>query len=127
SAISPYEIPRAAFDYGVASGFTVGGSVGFFSGTGSTKTEPAMGGASVERDDASVTMFTVAPRLGYVLPFTTTFAFWPRAGVTYYNIGTSSTNTATPPVTTKGTISGLGINVEPMFVYTPVSHFGISV
>jgi hypothetical protein len=37
--INPYDIPHAAVDFGVASGLTVGGSIGFFSGTGSTKTE----------------------------------------------------------------------------------------
>src|SRR5258708_3824021 len=42
---SPYEIPRAAFDVNVASGFTVGGAIGFLSSTGKTKTEPAMGAA----------------------------------------------------------------------------------
>jgi hypothetical protein len=121
-----YDIPHAAVDFGVASGFTVGGSIGFFSGSGSTKREAAMGGASVETDDATVTTITFAPRVGFALPLTPQFAFWPRAGVTYYNIGLSSTNTATPPVTNKSTLSGFGVNLEPMFVFTPVPHFGIT-
>jgi len=124
--LEPYGIPRAAVDFSVASGFTVGGSIGFFSGTGSTKREPAAGGVSVETDDPTVTMFTFAPRVGYALPLAPQFAFWPRAGVTYYNIGVSSTNTANPPVTNKTTLSGFGIDLEPMFVFTPVPHFGIT-
>jgi hypothetical protein len=123
---SPYEIPRAAFDVNVASGFTVGGAIGFLSSTGK-KVEPAMGAAPPDREDATITMFLFSPRLGYVIPITPMFAFWPRAGITYFNIGSESTSTGMNPVTTKTTIGGFAVDIEPMFVITPVNHFGITV
>jgi hypothetical protein len=124
--LTPYDTPRVAVDFGAGGGFTVGGSIGFFTGSGSTKREPAAGGVSVETDDPTVTMIAFAPRVGFALPLTPQFSFWPRAGVTYYNIRVSSTNTANPPVTNKTTLSGFGVDLEPMFVFTPVPHFGIT-
>ena len=126
-SVGPYEIPRAAFDVNVASGFTVRGAIGFISSTGKTKSEPAMGAAPPDRDDPTITMFLFSPRLGYVIPITPMFAFWPRAGITYFNVGTENTNTGMNPVTTKTTVSGFAVDIEPMFVITPVNHFGITV
>jgi hypothetical protein len=123
---SPYEIPRAAIDFNAASGFTVGGAIGFLSSTGKTKTEP-VNAPSTERDDATITMFLFSPRVGYALPLGPIFAFWPRVGVTYYNIGTERTTTGAMPTTVKTSNSGFAVDIEPMFVITPVNHFGITV
>jgi len=46
--------------------------------------------------------------------------------VTYYNVKSKSTNpTAVPPTTSTSTVSGFGLNLEPMFVLSPTDHFGI--
>lgn len=121
---TPYEIARAAFDVVVGSGVTLGGSIGFATFSGSTKTEA--GGQSQTRDDPTLTLFALAPRVGYVLPLSDTFAFWPRVGITYYSIRASTELTAAGVTsTTKTTTDGVGLDLEPAFVYTPVSHFGI--
>jgi hypothetical protein len=124
---SPYEIPRAAIDFNVASGFTVGGAIGFMSSTGKTKFEPAMPPPRPDRDDATITMFLFTPRIGYVLPLSPMFGFWPRAGITYYSISAENTSTGNMPVTIKQTTNGFAVDIEPMFVITPVNHFGITV
>jgi hypothetical protein len=123
---SPYEIPRAAIDFNVASGFTVGGAIGYMTSSGKSKREPAMGGMSVETDLPTLTMLSFSPRVGYALPIAPLFGFWPRVGITYFNIGTSSTSTGMIPVTRKTTTTGFGVDIEPMFVFSPVSHFGIT-
>jgi len=121
---SPYTIPHLGFDYIVGGGFTVGGSLGFISGTGTTKTEP-VGMPSTERDDAKVTVLAFAPRIGYAMALTPLIAFWPRGGITYFSIKSERTSQAPMPITTKTTISGVGLNLEPMFVFSPADHFGI--
>src|SRR5262249_5148680 len=124
---SPYDIPRAAIDFNVAMGFTVGGAIGFTSSSGKIKREPAMGGMSVENDDATITMFTISPRVGYVVPIIPMIAFWPRAGVTFYTNSAERTSTGNMPVTTKQKLNGFAVDIEPMFVFMPASHFGITV
>jgi hypothetical protein len=123
---SPYQIPHLAFDFVVSSGISVGGSIGFVSSTGTSKAEPANGGVSVERDSPTITILAFAPRVGYALPLTQQFSFWPRAGITYYSIKSESTGAGMNPTTTKNTTSGLGVNLEPMFVFSPIPNFGIS-
>lgn len=125
---TPYQIPRGAFDVVVVSGFTVGGAIGYGTRSGTTKLE--QNGVSTERDSPSTTVFAFAPRVGYVLPLSETFAFWPRGGVTYYNIKTELTLSGLGPGATQttSTISqnGLAMDLEAMFVFSPVSYFGIT-
>jgi hypothetical protein len=121
---SPYQIPHASLDFIIPGGLSVGGSLGFISGSGTTKTEPANGGASVERDAPSTTILTFAPRVGYALALAPSIAFWPRGGITYYSIKSESTGIVMP-TTTKTTYSGLGLNLEANFVLFLADHFGI--
>jgi hypothetical protein len=123
---SPYQIPHASLDFIVPGGVSVGGSLGFITGSGTHKTEAANGGASVERDAPSVTILTFAPRVGYALGLAPSIAFWPRGGITYYSIKSDSTNMiGTNSIDTKTTISGLGLNLEANFVLFVADHFGI--
>jgi hypothetical protein len=123
---SPYQIPHASLDFIVPGGLSVGGSLGFISGSGTRKTEAANGGASVERDDPSITILTFAPRVGYALGLAPSIVFWPRGGITFYSIKQDSTTTlGMQSVTTKNTISGLGLNLEANVVLMVAEHFGI--
>jgi hypothetical protein len=119
--VTPYQIPRLAFDVNVASGFTVGGSIGFASLSGTHKVEQPTG--TTDEDGPTITLLAFAPRLGYILHLSDQFAFWPRLGVTYYNLKTKDN---TPPTTSTTTGSGLGLDLEPIFVFSPVSHFGFT-
>jgi hypothetical protein len=121
---SPYVTPHLGFDVVVPGGFTVGGSLGFVSGTGKTKVESSAGG-SVEQDDGTLTILAVAPRVGFAVPLTSFIAFWPRVGGTIYSISSESTGQGATPTTNKTSLTGIGLNLEPMFVLSPADHFGI--
>jgi hypothetical protein len=123
---SPYQIPRASLDFIVPGGVSVGGSLGFITGSGTNKTEAANGGASVERDAPSSTILTFAPRVGYALGLAPSIVFWPRGGITYYSIKSDSTTTlGANSIETKTTLSGLGLNLEANVVLFLADHFGI--
>jgi hypothetical protein len=124
TSISPYTVPQVGLDVGVVGGFTVGAAVGFFTQSGETETEAA-GGASTSRDSPSVTAFTLVPRVGYGISIVPWLAFWGRLGITYYNLHSSQESTAANPIEVDTTSSGVGLNLEPTFVFVPVAHFGI--
>ncbi len=94
----PYNQPRAGFDYFLTDSFTLGGSLGFFSGD-----TDDMGG--VEYDG-----ILVAPRLGYAMPLSRTISFWPRGGFTY--------------ITTDDRYV-LALSGEAAFVFQPQPNWGL--
>jgi hypothetical protein len=122
----PYQVPRAAVDVVVASGVTLGGSIGFITSSGTTKVEAPNGGASTKQDSPSTTVFALSPRVGYALALTDRIAFWPRAGITYFSIKSEFTTAGTPSVTATSTLHGVGLDVEPLFAFSPASHFAIT-
>jgi hypothetical protein len=110
-------IPRLSFDYFVIDGLTVGGSLGYYTSSGTTKS----GGVSSDLPNTSG--FAFAPRVGYALMFTDMIGFWPRGGLTYWQgksetVGTNKTTT---------TISGFDVNIEVPFVISPTPHFAFTV
>jgi len=62
------------------------------------------------------TLFGLAPRIGYAIPFNTTLALWIRAGFTYLEEGLSA----------GGNVWQFSPAGEVYLVITPVSHFGIT-
>jgi hypothetical protein len=96
---TPFDLPRLALDYTAADHFTLGGSIGFVHASAGTGSD--------------ATLILASPRLGAVLPLTPGIELWGRGGVTYYHSEASST-----------TYSGVGLNLEAMFVFKIVDHFG---
>jgi len=113
---TPYETPRLSFDYVVAFGITVGGSVGYFHR--SSKLSSEGGGISYDDGGPSGYAWLLAPRVGYALPLSSVVAFWPRAGVTYYRVASESANGLI-----KDTMNGFGVNVEAMFAFSLLPGF----
>ncbi len=115
-AQSFYNVPRLAFDYAVTDNLTIGGAVfAYFmlSATQSSSTGPSS-------DASKLTLLGVAPRIGYVLPLSSSVWFWPRAGITYDWLSIS------PPTGSSNTVNQFAANVEAMFVFSPVEHVGIT-
>jgi hypothetical protein len=116
--MTPYEVPRVSFDYVVALGITVGGSVGYFAR--SSKQESRGFGISSSGDGPSASGFQLAPRVGYVLLLSGVVAFWPRAGVTYYRVASESANGLL-----KMAMNGFGVNIEPVFAFSIIPGFAV--
>jgi len=125
-SLLPYTTPRLAFDFLPIESLTIGGSIGFLSSSGEVESS-----SGVTRDTATITAFALTPRVGYALMLTDGIYFWPRLGVTYFSL-TATTNPQQPPppappvVERSDTTNGFAINIEPAFVFSLVSHFGIS-
>lgn len=86
--LSPYHQGRAAVDGFIIDRLSLGGSIGFFSSSG-------------DRDDSGLLLY---PRVGYVIPISNVFSFWPRGGFSFI----------------KGDNTSLfGFAAEAMFVASP--------
>lgn len=70
---SPVLAPRFGFDIFVIERLSVGGSLGFIS-------------RNLEGDNDDRNGFIFAPRVGYFIDFSDHFGFWPRGGLTFYNL-----------------------------------------
>jgi hypothetical protein len=66
-AQSPYHWGRAAVDGFIIDRLSLGGSIGFYSQSG-------------DADDSGVLLY---PRVGYVIPISNVFSFWPRGGFSF--------------------------------------------
>jgi hypothetical protein len=107
---SPYTIPRLSFDYFVIDSLSIGGSISYAS---LDQDEPGN-----EDDDSSA--FILAPRVGYVWMFSDVIGFWLRGGITYHSYDDEG-------VLGDFEETGLAFTADPVFVITPVTHFGFVV
>ncbi len=123
-----YNLPRFAVDYTIIPNLTIGGSVyGFFT-LGSSTTD-ASGGTSTSQDNTKITIWGIAPRVGYIIPFSSAFAFWPRGGISFQSLATSTPDNNQPPqpqTTTNTNLTQWAVDLEPMFAWTPVTHAAIT-
>jgi hypothetical protein len=118
-----YLIPRVGIDFTVIDGLTVGGNIGYTHSSGSYESTTKNGSVSttVSGDTGTSSGFLFAPRVGYILPLGAPIGLWLRGGLTYYN----HSNEDAPDNNgnkDSNTWSGLGLNLDPQFVVTPVEH-----
>lgn len=95
---SAYHVPRAAFDYFVTDGLSIGGSVGFF----------------VWGNDGDRTGFLISPRVGYAFMFNDWAGFWPRGGLTYYAEEEGNAD-----------YNQFALSLEGMFAFVPGTEWAI--
>jgi hypothetical protein len=91
---SHFHDSRAAVDGFVTDRLSLGGALGFFSQSG----------------DADLNGFLISPRVGYAVPISEAFTFWPRGGLTYMS---------------RGDASQFALTGEAMFVAVPRAGWGI--
>ena len=116
-----YNVPRLAFDYTIIDRLTLGGSIAFSVTPGAgTDFKDGRTGATGSRDAATTTYFSIAPRVGYILPLSDMFAFWPRGGLSFHTLSNKSPDT---DVTTTNSFNQWAINLEAMFALVPVQNF----
>ena len=118
-----YEAPRIGIDYVVAPSVTVGGTL-FFTIPFSSTHSVTMNNNTTSRDSTKFDALALEGRVGYIMPIAPKIAFWPRGGLSY-----SRTATTNPfgnnGDTTSTVISEWAIQLEPMFVYSVTTHFGV--
>ncbi len=116
-----YTAPRLGFDYVVTSHLTVGGNVVLFSTLGGSSSTQVQGlGTTNNPNPPTIFIFGLAPRVGYVIQLSDQFAFWPRGGLSWY---TASEN---GPGNGGFGEDQFALDLDPQFVFTPVSHFGFT-
>jgi hypothetical protein len=108
---SPYSIPRLAFDYFVVDSLSIGGSIAYASFDAD---QPG------DDDDDDSSAFIFAPRVGYVWMFSDVIGFWLRGGLTYHSYDDEG-------IAGDFEESALAFTLDPVFVITPVTHFGFVV
>lgn len=67
-SLSPFHVARLAIDGFLIDRLSLGAGVGFYTQTG----------------DPNGNGFVFAPRMGYVIPISRAFSFWPRGGVSFF-------------------------------------------
>lgn len=77
---NPFSLPRIAFDYFVANGLSLGGSVGY-----ATLSASISGDMAADSDGPSLHTWLLSPRIGYAYMFNDDVGLWPRLGITYAN------------------------------------------
>ncbi|MDF2696291.1 MAG: hypothetical protein K0S65_4674, partial [Labilithrix sp.] len=125
-----HTIPRAAFDITIIPRLTLGAAIAFGFGLGGTNTSENVGNngkTTVERDAPTTTAIGLAPRVGYILPLSDLFAFWPRVGMGIYSVSGSSefTQPNGTITTNKMTDTLVSLDLDPQFAIVPVEHFFI--
>jgi hypothetical protein len=97
----PFQLPRLAVDGFLMPSLTLGGSLSF---------------GSYSLDPGDVDVFTLQPRVGYVVPLGSIADFWLKGGLSYYSMDYGATDE-----------SGLGLSGAFDFVINLTRSFGISV
>jgi hypothetical protein len=120
-----HTLPRVAFDFSIVNRLTLGGSFAFAIGLGGKHEENLGNNVSRTNDTPKTTIIGFAPRVGYVLPLSHAFAFWPRAGFAFYSVSSKvdGVGQGGATVTTSSSDSLLSLDLDPQFVVAPVRHF----
>lgn len=127
-----YDVPRLALDYVIIPNLTIGGNVIVGFTVGGTHEQQTTAGSTTTTKDTSEPSFTllgIAPRVGYIFALSDLFAFWPRAGFSFYSLKTTTPVTDKMGNTTETdstTFTQFALDLEGMFVWTPLPHFGVT-
>lgn len=125
--VNVHTLPRVAFDVTIIHHLTLGAAFAFGFGLGGTVERELVNGTTVttaKNDAPTASAIGLAPRVGYVIPLSNVFAFWPRAGFAFYAVSSKTEdvdNGATR--TTSVTDTLFSIDLDPQFVIVPVEHF----
>jgi len=137
-----FAIPRLAIDAFVAPQVTLGGSAGYMSRGGSTKstsvtTTPGSRSTATSDDNdlPDVSAFVLSPRLGVVVTLGPRAALWLRGGITYFQTSLESTtihrptptDNSTTTVKVSGETSGTAATFDAQLVFVPMDHVGITI
>jgi len=127
---SLHTIPRVAFDVTVIDRLTVGGSFVLAFGLSRTLSTESVSNqgqtVTTERDAPKATLVGVAPRVGYIIPLGSAFAFWPRAGFAFYSRSESADQVNGQGVVVgkdTDSLTAFSLDLDPQFAVVPIEHF----
>lgn len=116
---SVYSVPRVNVDYILPMGLSFGGAFGL-STIGYTS-ENKTGQVTVT-NEATLTGFLFAPRVGYMIGLNEQFAVWPRGGFSYIYASMADEDANNNNADTS---TGYGaVTLEVPFVFAPTKSFG---
>jgi len=108
-----YNLPRLAFDWLPVKNLTIGGAAWLYADLLATNSS-----GSTSTDQAKLTYWGIAPRIGYIIPIGDKLSFWPRGGIEYNSVSSSDGSL---------TVTQLAVDLEAMLVISPWNHFGFTV
>jgi hypothetical protein len=130
----PYNVhtlPRVAFDVTVIPSLTLGAGIAFGFGLGGTNKTDILAGnikTTASTDAPSATAIGLTPRVGYIFPLGSSFAFWPRLGMGIYSVsGSADVTQGGITATVKTTDTSVSLDLDPQFAIVPLEHFFILV
>jgi hypothetical protein len=100
-----YSWPRIALDVFLSRGISLGGSLGYF---------------NVSPTTGSISGFLFAPRVGYAGHLSPRLAIWPRGGITFEQVSTSSGGVGS--TTTKQSVFALTLEAPLTILVAPRIH-----
>ncbi len=123
---SPAQLPRFALDYVVAQGFTVGAFFVISTRTLSISGDGGKQPPTPPTANSDGHTLLGGARVGYAYPFDSTFAIWPRAGLSYASSTSEVTGVNPSTGATTGTYEyrvGFGnVNLELLAALSPIKH-----
>ncbi len=131
TAGGPSATPRLGVDVFVASGFSIGGSLMYWtaSGTSEETQDPPDPNPQGEQDQPTVNLLILNPRVGFGYAVSPSFAIWPRVGFSYarYGIHDEDEDPGPPAVTTETDVSitTTNLTLEFMMAVTPLPNVAI--
>jgi hypothetical protein len=106
TGVNSLQMTRVGFDWFPIARLSIGGSLSYWS----TKSDLDGDGPS---PSVTVKELMIAPRVGYAIPITRAFGFWPRGGITYLNNKQGGANST----------GEWAFTFEAQFYASPASHF----
>jgi hypothetical protein len=131
SYINPFAMPMLSFHGVIGPGVTLGGGIGYAATSGDHETIDTSTGATMKSDDPKRSAFAFSPKVGYLASFSPVFAIWPRGGITYWSQQSEETASVCDGLgnctdqTVTSSLSGVSLDLDFMFVLSPVPHVGI--
>jgi hypothetical protein len=114
---------RFAFDFVPIDSLTVGGTIGYYTTSGSTTIPNAAGTTSTQTDLADFSGYLIAPRVGYAFHVSDLITLWPRAAFQYW----SWTEQTKGVAAIETHLYGTDVVLDGLLVVTPVPHLGFTV
>jgi hypothetical protein len=119
NTLAGYSVPRVNVDYILPMGLSFGGAFGL--STVGFRSENKTGQVTVT-NEATLTGFLFAPRVGYMIGLNEQFGIWPRGGFSYIYASTTDEDADND---NGDTSTGYGaLTLEVPFVFAPTKSFG---